>query len=188
MLIQRLVGSERVVAERYSPVQHRHLPTSHIYFELHAPFLVAELSIFRFPSGTANQFFFCVKTAMGMEPDRYSEIQNHGLPDGLHRYDLQERYLTLTRHTLPAIARLNGWRLKEDHCFMRVILDQLFQDCWYNHLDRRLTAYKQLNNEQLRRAISLGTVIEGGDVGALEKWNRESLCWRNKPSDGQTAN
>ena len=63
---------------------------------------------------------------------------------------------------------------------MRVILDQLFQDCWYNHLDRRLTAYKQLNDEQLRRAIGLGTMIAAGDVVALENWNRESLHWRQK--------
>ena len=66
---------------------------------------------------------------------------------------------------------------------MRVILDQLFQDCWYHHLDRRLTAYKQLNDEQLRRAIFLGTMIERGDVVALEKWNRESLRWRQKGTD-----
>ena len=99
---------------------------------------------------------------MGTNPDRYSEIRNHDSADGLHRYDLQDRYLKLVRHSPPAIARLKGWGLKEDHCFMRVILDQLFQDCWYNHLDRRLAAYKQLNNDQLRRAIALGTVIENG--------------------------
>ncbi|MAI33909.1 MAG: hypothetical protein L7W43_16210 [Rubripirellula sp.] len=114
--------------------------------------------------------------------DRYSELQNHDSANGLHRYELQDRYLELMRHSLPAMARRNGWRLKEDHCFMRVILDQLFQDCWYNHLDRRLTAYKQLNNDQLRRAIILGTAIENGDAVALEKWNRESLHWRQEAS------
>ena len=117
---------------------------------------------------------------MGTNPDRYSEIRNHDSADGLHRYDLQDRYLKLVRHSLPAIARLKGWGLKEDRCFMRVILDQLFQDCWYNHLDRRLAAYKQLNNDQLRRAIALGTVIENGDENALARWDRESLLWRRK--------
>ncbi len=69
---------------------------------------------------------------------------------------------------------------------MRVMLDQLCQDCWCNHLDRRLAAYKQRNNEQLCRAKSLGSVIESGDVVALEKWNRESLHWRQKGTDRQT--
>lgn len=112
--------------------------------------------------------------------ERYGELQGGGSVDGLHRYELQDRYLELTRHSLPAIARLKGWSLKEDHCFMRVILDQLFQDCWYNHLDRRLRAYKQLNEAQLRRAIYLGKIIESGDVVTLERWNRESLHWRKK--------
>ena len=112
--------------------------------------------------------------------DRYREIMGHKSADRLHRYELQERYLKLTRHVLPAVARMKGWALKEDHCFMRVILDHLFQDCWYNHLDRRLTAYKQLNDQQLRRAISLATVIEGGEFDTLDKWNRESLRWRQQ--------
>ena len=120
---------------------------------------------------------------MSTNLDRYSELQGHAGDDGVHRYELQDRYLDLMRHSLPAIARSKGWRLTEDHCFMRVILDQLFQDCWYHHLDRRLTAYKQLNDEQLRRAIFLGTMIERGDVVALEKWNRESLRWRQKGTD-----
>ena len=152
-------------------------------------FSVVGPATFRFLDGHS---FYCrdrKSTGMGNNLDRYSELQNHESADGLHRYELQDRYLELARHSLPAIARLKGWRLKEDHCFMRVILDQLFQDCWYNHLDRRLTAYKQLNDEQLRRAIELGTMIEAGDVVALEKWNRESLHWRQKgtarPTDGK---
>lgn len=56
----------------------------------------------------------------------------------LHRYELQDRYLELTRVELPAEARRRDWVVIEDHCFMRIILDRLFGDCWYNHLDRRL--------------------------------------------------
>jgi len=120
------------------------------------------------------------RTGNCMDFERYGELADHDSADGMHRYELQDRYLELTRHVLPSVARLKGWALKEDHCFMRVILDQLFQDCWYNHLDRRLTAYKQLNDQQLRHAISLATAIENGDVVMLEKWNRESLRWRQK--------
>jgi len=114
----------------------------------------------------------------GIDIKGYGELVGRKTADRLHRCELQERYLNLTRNVLPAIARSEGWALKDDHCFMRVILDQLFQDCWYNHLDRRLTAYKQLNDQQLRRAISLATVIESGEFDTLEKWNRESLRWR----------
>jgi hypothetical protein len=97
-----------------------------------------------------------------------------------HRYELQDRYLELTRTELPANARKNGWAMTEDHCFMRIILDQLFGDCWYNHLDRRLTAYKQLGNEQLEKCITMAEQILAGDTKKLEQWNRESLRWRGK--------
>ena len=98
----------------------------------------------------------------------------------LHRHELQDRYLELTRVELPAEARRRGWVVTEDHCLMRIILDRLFGDCWYNHLDRRLTAYKQLNDEQLRECISMAGQLLGGDTEALVPWNRDSLRWRGK--------
>jgi hypothetical protein len=98
----------------------------------------------------------------------------------LHRYELQDRYLELTRVELPAEARRHGWVVTEDHCFMRIILDRLFGDCWYNHLDRRLTAYKQLGDEQLRECISMAEQLLEGDTEALATWNRDSLRWRGK--------
>lgn len=98
----------------------------------------------------------------------------------LHRYELQDRYLELTRVELPAVARQNGWSVQEDHCFMRIILDQLFQDCWYNHLDKRLTAYKQLGVQQLTQCVEMGQRILDGDMDALTSWNDESLKWRGK--------
>jgi len=94
------------------------------------------------------------------------------------RRELQERYLELTRHELPARAARDHWRLSEDHCFMRIILDQLFQDCWYDHLDKRLPAYKQLNNDQLRKAIEFAQQILSEGYPLLNRWNFESLQWR----------
>ena len=99
---------------------------------------------------------------------------------GLHRYELQDRYLELTRVELPAVARRRGWIVTEDHCFMRIVLDRLFGDCWYNHLDRRLTAYKQLGDEQLRECIAMAEQLLAGDTEALAGWNRDSLRWRGK--------
>jgi len=95
-----------------------------------------------------------------------------------HRYELQDRYLELTRIELPAEARKRGWVVIHDHCFMRIILDRLFGDCWYHHLDRRQTAYKQLREDQLIMCIKMAKQILKGDVEALVRWNQESLAWR----------
>ncbi|MEM0924815.1 MAG: hypothetical protein AAGJ83_02135 [Planctomycetota bacterium] len=95
-----------------------------------------------------------------------------------HRYELQDRYLQLTREELPAVARRDGWSIREDHCFMRILLDRLFGDCWYHHLDRRLTAYKQLNETQLRRCIKMAEQLLLGDAASLDEWNQDSLRWR----------
>ena len=98
------------------------------------------------------------------------------------RYVLQDHYLELTRTVLPAEARRNGWRLQDDHCFMRVILDHLFHDCWYNHLDRRLVAYKQLNKRQLQEAIALAQEIVIRGDSLLGEMNARSLAWRRRKS------
>lgn len=96
------------------------------------------------------------------------------------RYDLQARYLDLTRVELPAAARKHGWPITEDHCFMRVILDALFEGCWYDHLDRRLRAYKQLDTAQLGRAIALGQRMLDEGEPTVTALNRQSLRWREK--------
>ncbi|MFN3188985.1 MAG: hypothetical protein ACE361_00565 [Aureliella sp.] len=98
----------------------------------------------------------------------------------LHRYELQERYLELTRGELPALAMQRGWEIKDDHCFMRIILDRLFQDCWYNHLDVRLTAYKQLTETQLRMCISIAEELLEADAESIGAWNHDSLRWRGR--------
>ncbi len=45
---------------------------------------------------------------MSTKLERCSEIQSHATDDGLHRYELQDRYPELMRHSLPAIARSRG--------------------------------------------------------------------------------
>ena len=97
-----------------------------------------------------------------------------------HRYELRDRYLELTRVELPAEARKRGWPVTEDHCFMRILLDRLFGDCWYHHLDTRLTAYKQLNDKQLRRCIAMAEQLLAADVNVLQQWDCQSLTWPGK--------
>lgn len=96
------------------------------------------------------------------------------------RYLLQDRYLELTRELLPREAGRRGWRLREDHCFMRVLLDDLCGDCWYRVLDKRLVAYKQLNNDQLRHVVRLAERILAEGEPLLDGLNRQSLRWRGK--------
>lgn len=115
-----------------------------------------------------------------MHSERYADLFAGDPELEKHRYVLQDKYLELTRVTLPAHAKAEGWSLKEDHCFMRVVLDQLFEDCWYNHLDKRLVAYKQLNESQLEVAVGLATALIDQGESLLEVWNRQSLAWRNK--------
>jgi hypothetical protein len=96
------------------------------------------------------------------------------------RYELQHAYLELCRVRLPAQARRQGWSLRDDHCFMRIILDHLFGDCWYHHLDQRLTAYKQLNVNQLTQAVGLAEQLLRQGQPLLAKMNASSLRWRGK--------
>ena len=100
------------------------------------------------------------------------------LPFGDDRYDLQERYLELTRVRLPKAARDGAWPVRDDHCFMRIVLDHLFEGCWYDHLDRRLRAYRRLNDTQLRAAVALAErmLAEGPDL--VMRLNAASLAWR----------
>jgi hypothetical protein len=99
---------------------------------------------------------------------------------GDDRYDLQARYLELTRIELPAAAREHGWPIRLDHCFMRVILDAVCRGCWYDHLDRRLAAYKQLTDAQLREAVTRGEQMLAEGRATVEAMNRQSLRWRGK--------
>lgn len=73
---------------------------------------------------------------------------------------LQNRYLELTNKVLPQIAKERHFPVKFNHCFGRIILDNLFGCCWYEVLDRKhRAAYKQLTEEQLLRAIALAEAM-----------------------------
>jgi hypothetical protein len=66
-----------------------------------------------------------------------------------------------------------------NHCFNRIILDWLFTDCWYSHLNRKNTAIGQLNLEQLELAIArMNEWIANRDLLVLD--NNSSLNFRKK--------
>ena len=95
------------------------------------------------------------------------------------RDDLIERYLKLTKEVMPKMARDNvfQWPVQNDHCFQRIVLDNICNGSWYEHLER--PAYKHLSRDQALKAVKLcEDVISGNaDLNAL---NRQSLIWRGK--------
>lgn len=97
---------------------------------------------------------------------------------------ITSRYKQLLNEILPASFTQP---VRYNHCFNRIVLDWLFQDVWYHHLNSSKTAISQLSEAQLEQMIA-----------RMEAWlhqpqllfadNRQSLAWRKaicKPSDEQ---
>jgi hypothetical protein len=104
------------------------------------------------------------------------------------RAALEADWLTLTRNTLPAIAAQRcvsdkasldkPWPVRNDHCFMRILLDAAYGRRWDDVLASR-PAYRHIDTGRLTKAIALGKAVAAGeaDIWAL---NRQSLAWRGK--------
>ena len=99
------------------------------------------------------------------------------------RDHLVTRYRALMRE-LPSRAREQRWVLRDDHCFGRVLLDDAVGGCWYDVLDRRRTAFLQLDDAQLAQAVATGErlLVEGDPL--LRELNDRSLAWRGKAPRG----
>ena len=91
------------------------------------------------------------------------------------REALEKEWLDLTGHRLPHAARQQGWPIRFDHCFQRVLLDNACGGVWYAAIKGR-PAYKAAPAELLRRAIALGLGAAEGraDLHALYD---KSLAW-----------
>ncbi len=86
------------------------------------------------------------------------------------------RYLELTRETLPARARAEGWVVREDHCFQRIVLDNTVGGRWYDALER--PAYRHLSDAQAATAAALAERIAAEGDPLLRVLNDRSLGWR----------
>ncbi|WP_052055872.1 hypothetical protein [Myxosarcina sp. GI1] len=94
---------------------------------------------------------------------------------------LRAKYLWLVNEELPAQAKQREFPVRFNHCFARIILDNLFNCCWYEAIDRKQgAAYKQLSVEQLERAIEIAEVIIERPDSYVRELNQNSLRWRNK--------
>ena len=108
-------------------------------------------------------------------------MPERGQAVGVDRGGLEQRYLALVRRELPAAAQAGGWRLQQDHCFGRVLLDDAVGACWYDVLDRRRTAFRQLDDTRLAGAVAMAErlLVEGDPL--LAELDDRSLSWRGKP-------
>jgi hypothetical protein len=95
--------------------------------------------------------------------------------------ELRQRWLSLTRHDLPARAEAEQWTLRADHCFQRVILDAVCEGRWYDHVTGR-PAYRHLDEHRLALAVSLAQQLATDTDGRqlLERLDAQSLSWRGK--------
>ena len=95
--------------------------------------------------------------------------------------DKRSQYLELINRKLPQEAKHRDFPVRFNHCFARIILDNLFQCCWYEAIDRKKgTAYKQLSEEQLTKAIALAEEIINSPDVYIRELNQNSLRWRGK--------
>lgn len=101
---------------------------------------------------------------------------------------LRNQYLELTNQVLPNLAKTRHFPVRHNHCFQRIILDNLFGRCWYTVLERgRQPAYKQLTENQLEAAIALANQIIDQPDSYLQQLNQNSLRWRGQLSPGGDA-
>ncbi|WP_420863217.1 hypothetical protein [Algirhabdus cladophorae] len=93
--------------------------------------------------------------------------------------DLVSHYMVLTKEVMPQMARDPAikWPVQNDHCFQRIVLDNVCGGPWFDHLAR--PAYKHLSRDQAVRAVGLCEAIIAGDANLYEL-NTKSLIWRGK--------
>ena len=92
------------------------------------------------------------------------------------RAALEARWLELVRHILPGLAPARDWPVRFDHCFARILLDQVCGGRWYDHVPAR-PAYRHLPDDKLRAAVRLAESVASGEAD-LHALNRASLAWR----------
>lgn len=91
---------------------------------------------------------------------------------------LRKVYLQKVTEELPAKAQAtDSWPITRDHCFARVVLDNIFEDKWSHHISRP-PAYKQLSEDQLQAAIGIADRMLTEGRPAVEALNEQSLRWR----------
>lgn len=93
----------------------------------------------------------------------------------------RQEYLFLTNEVLPDLGQKNDWAVSENHCFQRILLDHLFQDCWYHHIRKGpVPAYRQLDLLQLGHLLRSTHQMCWMTGSEVRQQNQQSLHWRGK--------
>ena len=98
--------------------------------------------------------------------------------EALDRAGLEAEWLTITRQTLPALAKTRRWPVNADHCFMRILLDAVHEGRWDRAVKGR-PAYKHIDVEHLLAAVKLAERVTANEAD-LWALNAQSLAWRGK--------
>jgi len=97
----------------------------------------------------------------------------------MDKLSLRTKYLELTNQVLPKLALQRQLPVRYNHCFQRIVLDNLFGCCWYEVLNRQNgPAYKQLTEEQLEQAIAIAEAMLAQPNEYTQQLNQNSLHWR----------
>lgn len=91
----------------------------------------------------------------------------------------KDRLRHLANEVFPAAARAGRYPIVFNHCFLRVVYDNLLGARWQDVLARGKPAIHQLTDEQLDQAIALGEKLVS-DRDTCVRLNRRSLAWRGK--------
>lgn len=95
--------------------------------------------------------------------------------DGTDLSKLRRRYRRLTTEALPrAATERDDWPVDRDHCFARIVLDDVFGDVWYDHVDGR-PAYEHLSPAELRAAVETAERLLDEGKPLVDELNRASL-------------
>lgn len=85
----------------------------------------------------------------------------------------------MANEEFPQAARSGDYPVRFNHCFLRIVYDNLFDAPWREILPKGRPAVEQLDRHQLRRAIEIGRdVID--DPAACRRLNARSLALRGK--------
>ncbi|OAV45597.1 hypothetical protein [Lewinella sp. 4G2] len=94
----------------------------------------------------------------------------------------KQRLKELANEEFPAAARAGKYPIRFNHCFLRVVYDNVFQDKWQHQLAKGKPAIHQLSAAQLDEAIVTGEAMVD-DRELTVKLNEQSLRYRGKLKD-----
>lgn len=171
MKIYRLVELNESWLPKITPKIFNNLIERNVYLTLNNS-LDNRLRLYGYDKNLAGNFsnFNQVFSAIDSMPMRKAEIKESEKP-------YLEQYLALTDQVMPQYFKDRDTKVKRFHSFRRILMDNLFGDVWYKHLNK--PAYKNLTNKQLEILVKLGNRILANPSG-LELLNNWSLRWRNK--------